>query len=130
MGITITVDNNSRVEDKGDVRVEMFRLANVQVGDHVRIRGTETAALRMTASRLERRRPRGDSWVRGTVRDLASPNFTVLGVPVTTSSATDFEEVDAATFFANAAGRVVKVHGTETNNQLAATEVEFEDSDD
>jgi len=130
LGVTVTVDNTTRIEDKSDARIEMFRLANVQVGDYVQVRGTETAVLKLTASRLERRRPSSESWVRGTIRDLASPNFTVLGVPVTTSSSTKFEELSATNFFANAAGRVVKVRGTETANQIAATRVEFEDNDD
>ena len=127
LGVTVTVDNNTRIEDKSNARIEMFRLANVQVGDYVEIRGTETAPLKLTASRLERERPESRSWVRGTVRDLASPNFTVLGVPVTTSANTEFEEVTATEFFANAAGRVAKAKGTESANQIAASEVEFED---
>jgi hypothetical protein len=130
LGVTVTVDNNTRIEDKSDARIEMFRLSNVQVGDYVEIRGTETAVLKLTASRLERERPESRSWVRGTVRDLASPNMTVLGVPVTTSASTRFEEISAANFFANAAGRVVKAKGIETANQIAATEIEFEDHDD
>jgi hypothetical protein len=130
LGVTITVDNNTRIEDKSDARIEMFRLSNVQVGNYVRVRGTETGPLRLTASRLERRRPETRSWVRGTVRDLVSPNMTVLGVPVTTSASTQFEEITAAAFFANAAGRVVKAKGIETANQIAASEIEFEDSDD
>ncbi|MFO1503416.1 MAG: DUF5666 domain-containing protein [Steroidobacteraceae bacterium] len=130
LGVTITVDNNTRIEDKSDARIEMFRLANVQVGDYVEIRGTETAALKLTAARLERRRASTESWVRGTVRDLASPNFTALGVPVTTTSATRFDELSSTAFFTSAAGRVVKVRGTENANQIAATRVEFEDNDD
>jgi Domain of unknown function (DUF5666) len=130
LGVTVTVDNNTRIEDKSDARIEMFRLSNVQVGDYVEIRGTETAALKLTASRLERERPESRSWVRGTVRDLVAPNMTVLGVPVSTSASTRFEEVSATNFFANAAGRVVKAKGIETANQIAATEIEFEDHDD
>lgn len=130
LGVTITVDNNTRIEDKSDARIEMFRLANVQVGDYVEIRGTETAALKLTAARLERRRASTESWVRGTVRDLASPNFTALGVPATTTSATRFDELSSTAFFTSAAGRVVKVRGTENANQIAATRVEFEDNDD
>jgi Domain of unknown function (DUF5666) len=130
LGVTITVDNNTRVEDKSDARVESFRLADVRVGDYVRVRGTETTALRLTASRLERRRAESTAWVRGTVRNLASPNLTVLGVPVVTTAATEFEEISAAEFFANAAGRVVKAKGVETANSITAREIEFEDSDD
>jgi Domain of unknown function (DUF5666) len=130
LGVTITVDNNTRIEDKSDARIETFRLANIRAGDYVRVRGTETGALRLTASRLERRRLENDAWVRGTVRDLAAPNLTVLGVPVVTNAATSFEEISATNFFANAAGRVVKAKGVETVNSIIAREIEFEDSND
>lgn len=132
LGVTVTIDMNTRVEDKSDARIEMFRVNNIAVGDYVRVRGTETGPLALTASRLERRRPPStdEAWVRGTVRNLARPNLTVLGVPVVTTAGTRFEEVTADDFFANAAGRVVKAKGTENNNTLTAREIEFEDYDD
>lgn len=130
LGVTITVDNNSRIEDKSDARIEMFRLANLQVGDYVEVRGRESAPLQLAASRLERRRPRSEVWVRGTVRDLASPDFTALGVPVHTTGSTSFEDSSATSFFATAAGRIAKAKGTLVNNQVVAREVEFEDHDD
>lgn len=130
LGVTITVDNNTRIEDKGDARIEMFRLADIQVGNYVRVRGTENGVLRLTASRLERRRVENDAWVRGTVRDLAQPNMTVLGVPVTTTASTQFEDTTATAFFATAGGRIVKAKGTEVSNTIVAREVEFEDRDD
>ncbi len=130
LGVTITVDNNTRIEDKGDARLETFRLADIQVGNYVRVRGLETGALRLVASRLERRRVENDAWVRGIVRDLAQPNMTVLGVPVTTSATTLFEETSAAEFFATASGRIVKAKGLEVSNTIVAREIEFEDRDD
>ncbi len=128
LGVTITVDDLTRMEDKSRADLETFRLSNLSAGDYVKVRGTETAALRLSASRLERDDAESDAWVRGTARDLVTPNLTVLGVPVTTSASTVFEELTAAEFFANASGRVVKAKGTETNNTIAAREIEFEDS--
>ena len=125
MGVTITVDNNTRVEDKTDSHIEMFRLANVQVGDYVAVRGIETGALQLTASRLERRRLTNEVWVRGTVRNVASPNFTSLGVPVTTNNSTLFKDSTSANFFATAAGRVARVVGTLSSGQITAVGVEF-----
>jgi hypothetical protein len=130
MGVTITVDAKTRIEDKSDTRIEMFGVKDLRAGDYVQVRGLETGALKLTASRLERRRVRTDVWVRGTVRDLLAPNFTVLGVAVTTSTSTVFEDVTSTQFFANAAGRVVKVKGTLVGTTIAAGEVEFEDSED
>jgi hypothetical protein len=130
MGVTVTVDAQTRIEDKGDTRIEMFGVKDLRVGDYVEVRGRETAALKLTASRLERRRVRSDVWVRGTVRDLLAPNFTVLGVAVTTSTSTAFEDGGSTQFFANAAGRVVKVKGSLTGTTVTAREVEFEDHED
>lgn len=131
LGVTITVDNNTRIEDKGDSRIESFRLADLQPGDYVRVRGTETGPLQLTASRLERRRISTDSWVRGTVRNAAEPNLTVLGVPVVTTASTSFDHgLTAAQFFATANGSIVKAKGAENVNTITARELEFEDRDD
>lgn len=130
LGVTITVDSNTRVEDKGDLRLASFRLADLQPGDFVRVRGAETGALALSASRLERRRPETGAWVRGTVRNLAQPNLTVLGVPVVTSGSTIFQGLNGTGFFAGANGLVVKVKGTESNNTILAREIGAEDHDD
>jgi Domain of unknown function (DUF5666) len=132
LGVTVTVDARTRVEDKGSTRIEMFRLSNLAVGDFIRVRGTETGPLQLSASRLERRRLESNnrSFVRGTARALARPNLTVLGVPVVTNASTQFEEVTADEFFATAAGRVVAAKGPETANSITAVEIEFEDHDD
>lgn len=130
MGVTITVDSRTRTEDKTQARIRMFGVKDLAVGDYVEVRGQETTALRLSAARLERRPARSEAWVRGVARDLAEPNFTALGVGVTTSAGTDFEDVSAAQFFATAAGRLVKVKGALVGRQLAAREVEFEDDED
>lgn len=131
LGVTITVDQNTRVEDKSDARIEMFHVDDLAVGDYVIVRGTEPAALQLTASRLERRRMENDVWVRGTVRDVAEPNFTVLGVAVTTNGSTSFQEGwTQSSFFATGAGQVAKVKGVVVGNAVLAREVEREDSDD
>ena len=130
MGVTITVDSRTRIEDRTSTRIEMFGVKDLAVGDYVEVRGQETAALKLSAARLERRPVRSEVWVRGTARDLAAPNFTALGVTVTTSASTAFEGATATEFFATAAGQLVKVKGTLLGTQLAASEVEFEDDED
>jgi hypothetical protein len=130
MGVTVTVDSRTRIEDKTSARIEMFGVKDLAVGDYVEVRGQETAALKLTAARLERRPVRSEVWVRGTARDLVAPIFTALGVTVTTSTSTVFEGVTSTQFFATAAGQMVKVKGTLVGTQLAASEVEFEDHED
>jgi hypothetical protein len=120
----------THIEDKTGERIEMLGGTDLSAGDYLEVRGLEPAALRLTATRLERRAPRDEVWVRGIVREVTPPNFKVQGIPVTTSASTVFRGLDAAQFFLLLApGRVVKVQGALVNNQLAAREVEFEDVD-
>ncbi|MCS6946969.1 MAG: DUF5666 domain-containing protein, partial [Steroidobacteraceae bacterium] len=135
LGVEVMLTDTTRLEDKGSNRLDRFNIENIQPGDFVRVRGRETAPLRLTASRLERRNPQNEVRVRGTARDVAAPRLTVLGVPVETTPNTRFEgaggvSVSAAEFFANAAGRIVSAKGTLSGNVVIAREVEFEDSDD
>jgi Domain of unknown function (DUF5666) len=132
LGVTITMDANTRVEDKSDAKVEMFRITNISSGDYVRVRGKETGPLALTAARLERRKASATtpSYVRGTVRNLATPNLTILGVSVVTTATTNFDEGNATSFFASADGKVASARGAAQNNTITATQVEFEDHDD
>jgi hypothetical protein len=134
MGVEITLTATTRLEDKSTAKVEMFSIDNINSGDYVRVRGIETGANRLTATRLERRNAITEVRVRGTARDVAAPRLTVLGVPVETNAGTRFEIDDsqsmtATQFFASAAGRVVTAVGTWSGNSLTASKVEFEDED-
>ena len=132
MGVEITLTATTRLEDKSTAKVEMFSIDNINSGDYLRVRGIETGANRLTATRLERRNAITEVRVRGSARDVASPRLTVLGVPVETNAGTRFEVDDnqmltATQFFASAAGRVVTAVGTWSGNSLTASKVEFED---
>lgn len=134
LGVEVSLTPSTRVEDKSDADVESFSIANVNSGDYLRVRGRETAALKLTASRLERRGGSNEVRVRGTARDVVAPKLTVLGVMVETNANTQFEgdndqTLTAAQFFAQAAGRVVGAKGTLSGTTLIAREVEFEDED-
>lgn len=126
MGIDVTVNSGTRVEDKGDSRVAMFNLSNLAVGDYVEVRGAELPADSndVVATRLERRRPDSSVRLRGVVDSVTDPGFMILGVNVQTTTATRFD--DGATL-ATLAGKIVSVKGTYASGVLTATEVEFED---
>jgi hypothetical protein len=135
LGVEVTLTDTTRIEDKSSARIEMFSLDTIAAGDYLRLRGRETAPLKLTASRLERRNPSSEVRVRGTARDLAAPKLTVLGVAVETTASTEFEgnddaRITSAEFFAGAAGRVVSAKGTLSGTTLIAREIEFEDDDD
>lgn len=133
LGIDVTVNANTRLEDKSDQRVSMFNLGSIAAGDFVEVRGAELPADSndVVASRLERRRAENEVSLRGIVDTVNRPSFTILGVTIQTSAGTDFENageapISAADFFADAAGRVVQAQGTVSGGVFTAREVEFE----
>jgi hypothetical protein len=129
LGIDVTLNQTTRVEDKGEQRVASFNLGNIAAGDFVEIRGAELPAgsTDVVASRLERRRAEDEVRLRGIVDTVSRPGFTILGVTIQTTARTDFEGVSADDFFADAVGRIAQVQGTVSGGVFTAREVEFED---
>jgi hypothetical protein len=131
-GIAITVNANTRLEDKSAARVSPFRLADLRTADYVEVRGFRgTAAASIVATLVERNTLDSRRELQGQVTAVARPNLTILGVGIATSAGTQFRNVDDAAltadaFFAAAANRVVKVRGTWNGTTFAATEAELE----
>src|SRR6185312_3579331 len=118
LGIDVTVNANTRVEDKSDQRVPMFNLGSIVAGDFVEVRGAELPAESndVVASRLERRRPEEEVRLRGVVDTVSAPSLTILGVTIQTNARTDFENssegsMSADEFFTDAVGRIVEAKG-------------------
>jgi hypothetical protein len=125
LGIVVTVNGTTRLEDKGDTRVTNFSLADLATGDYVEIRGAETSTGKVIASRLERRRVTNEVRLRGVVSAVARPAFTLLGVTVQTTNATRFND-GTETFFTTAQGKIVQAKGSVDGGSFVAREVEFE----
>ena len=139
LGITIKVDQITRLEDKSDADDESFSLADISVGDYVEVRGTEFPASsgQLLARRLEREDADDRSIVQGPVSAVAAPNLTVFGVTVQTGAGTEFQDladnnISSGTFFGLVTtGDIIKARGVVIGNQvLDADEVELEDEDD
>mgnify|MGYP001811755445 FL=1 len=131
LGITITVDAATRIEDKSSAGLDPFDIDQVNVADYVEIRGYEDG-VGITATLLEREDFEGVVTIRGIVDSVYDPDFTVLGVTIQTFAGTDFEDaaggnIDAATFFAQANGQLVEASGTLNGSIIIADEVELED---
>jgi len=136
LGITVVIEEGTRLEDDSDLDLRRFSLADINVGDFVEIGGSESdAAADEAIAVLLKRDDDGDDGVelQARVQSVSDPDFTLLGVTVRTTANTEFEdgdiEIPAAEFFANAAGRVVDVEGTWDGSVLTAEEVEFEVED-
>jgi hypothetical protein len=133
LGIDVTVNATTRVEDKGDQRVPNFNLGSIVAGDFVEVRGTELPAASndVVASRLERRQAEDEVRLRGVVDAASAPSFTILGVTIQTNAGTDFENssdgpISADDFFSDAVGRNVEAKGTVSGGVFSAREVEFD----
>ncbi|MDH3532458.1 MAG: DUF5666 domain-containing protein, partial [Gammaproteobacteria bacterium] len=130
LGIVVTVDAATRIEDKSSAGLEPFSLADIDVGNYVEIRGFEDSN-GVVATRLEREDFDGDVALRGFVDSVSEPDFTILGANVMTVGATQFRDVTgttmpAADFFAQAEGALVEATGTLNGATIVASEVQFE----
>lgn len=126
-GLEIQVTSATELDD-------LPSLADLQPGDHVRLRGRVAAGNLIVASELERRNADTDVELRAPVSSAADPLLTLLGVTVDTTGRPDsaFRDDDvvigrAAFFAALADGRTVAVKGTRSGSDVAWEEFELED---
>lgn len=131
LGVPITTSGTTSFNDKSSLHLRPFRLADVRSGDYVEVRGVaNSSGGGLTATLVERDKPENRSYLQGIALNVASPNFTVLGVPVSTDSQTSFPgsgggQDAGARFFSDAPGRLVKVRGTLAGNTLLAEQAQI-----
>lgn len=129
LGVTVTTTNATSFEDRSEQRIRQFRLSDVRVGDYVEVRGvTGASGGGLGATLVERDRPDDGVRVQGVPRDVAEPNFTVLGVQVMTTAQTRFigaggQAKARELFFAEPGTDLVEVRGTLTGGILVADRV-------
>lgn len=130
LGVAVTVNAATRLEDKSTADLESFSISDINVGDYIEIRGFEDSG-GVVATRLEREDFDGEVALRGFVGSVNDPDFTILGVTVATIGGTEFRDLAGgsimpAEFFAQANGRLVEASGTLNGSTIVAAEVEFE----
>jgi hypothetical protein len=135
LGITVSVDALTRLEDKSAADVRPLTLADINAGDYVEVRGGEfpAASGAILATILERDDADPDSILQGFVETISDPSFTILGVTIQTGGGTVFRDIDdsvisSADFFNQLApNSLVKAKGSEISDTvISAEEVEFE----
>ncbi|MGI9232985.1 MAG: DUF5666 domain-containing protein, partial [Woeseiaceae bacterium] len=135
LGVTVSVDALTRLEDKSDADVRPLTLADINAGDYLEVRGGEFPAGSgaILATILEREDADPDTILQGFVETISNPSFTILGVTIETDGGTVFRDVDesvmSATDFFNqlAPNSLVKAKGAEVSDTvISAEEVEFE----
>jgi hypothetical protein len=113
------------------MHVKSFKLADVRTGDYVEVRGTaDSAGTGLNATLVLRDQPEDRVYLQGTALNVASPNFTVLGVQVTTDAQTQFPgqgggQDAGARFFSNALNQFVRVRGTLMGNTFLADQAQI-----
>ena len=122
MGVTATVDTNTRVRDERD-DITYFNLSDLSAGDYVELRLTEEADGSYRALRLER--DDADTEVKITAPvsavDVATTTITMLGITVDMSALT---LVDLSTLVI---GGYLEVKGTYDGSIVTATEAGEDD---
>jgi hypothetical protein len=131
LGVTVRTTPITRFEDQSSADVEQFDLADLRVGDYVEIRGYDDGS-GLVATLLERDDPESGVEVQGIATDVVPPDFRVAGIPITTGPLTEYRDnngasITAATFFATAGGREVKVRGSQIGDTVLAERAELED---
>ena len=132
LGVTASVSIDTYFVDQSSAGLERFGVGDLAVGDYVEVVGSGAAGALVLAG-VERKDDAGESALYGPVSSLNDPDFSVVGVTVRTTAATTFEGaddngIDAAEFFATAAGKAVDVQGSYANGVLEATDVEIDDT--
>jgi hypothetical protein len=129
LGVTISVDTNTRFEDESNAQLQMFALKDVAVGDTVLVRGYEKPAGSgmVLATRLVRLPPLPlmDVGVRGPFTASTATQFKILSITIDATSAKFFgkggQSLTAAEFFTQAVGQVVDVLGTASGSTVTAS---------
>ncbi len=135
LGITVTVDALTRLEDKSAADVDPLTLSDLNAGDYVQVRGDEFPAGsgNIQATIFERDDADTETILQGFVESVSDPSYTVLGVTIGTDGNTVFRDENnvvilATDFFSRVSvNSLLKAKGTElSDTTIAATEVQFE----
>jgi hypothetical protein len=132
LGITVTADESTLFRDHSAAGISDFGFDDLVVGDRTEIRAyiDETAVV---ATRLERDDPDDGVTLKAPVDTIAQPSVTLLGVVITSSDNTVFqneaqEVIDADTFFGLLTeGSVVRAEGTYDGASILASKLFLRD---
>ena len=127
-GVTITVNSQTQLKDGGNTIT-----VNDLQGNHVRVRGRVTGPNTVVATRIQLRSSDNDVDLQGPVQAITGNVITILGVPVDTSTITQFESVSGTSM--SRAGlltevtvnSLVKVKGALNGTTVVWDEAELED---
>lgn len=130
--VTISTSNATSFDDNSSANARPFGFAQLRAGDYLELRGAEgSTPLTAVATVIVRRNLDARRELQSIARNVAAPNFTLVGVTVNTTSSTEFRDLNGnsltqAQFFSQISGRGVKVRGSWNGSAFAATRAEME----
>jgi hypothetical protein len=144
LGITVSADGGTGLEDVSSAHDASFRFAEIQPGDFVSVRGFDTGTARVRAVKIQRRDASvgvDSVLLQGpvTALDTLAPSLSILGQPIPLDAGTLYLDLDAnpqteEAFFRNpgevALGDVVRAIDADASDLgalLQADEVGLED---
>ena len=132
LGVNVTATADTTFNDKSQQHLRTFGMKDMRAGDYVEVRGAADASNEIHASVIERDKEENRSYLQGEVAGVATPEFSVLGIRVTTDSQTHFiglqnDPKGTDEFFAEVARHVVKVRGTFSAGVLLADQVQIKE---
>ena len=137
LGVSVTVDADTRFEDKSEAQVQLFTLNDVSNGDTVLVRGYESPAGsgKVLARKLERLPPDTAVVVRGPFTATTAPQFMILGVTVDATNASfgnvgEHGSLTLADFYTQAVGKIVEARGAAIDSTVTASEVRIDNEED
>jgi len=127
LGISVAINDETRMEDDTDALVRPFSISDINVGDWLEVKGyeDEPGSNLLTATRVERDDTDGEASIQGFATDVVNPSFRILGLDIDTDGNTEFDDISSSEFFATAEGQLVEVDGNLNGARFLATEVEF-----
>jgi hypothetical protein len=134
LGIQVSVNYLTRFEDHGSQRLATFKLADIQVGDWLEVRGAASSSNSgsVAAMRVDRQQPQSAVQLMGPVDNVEQPSFVILTTHVTTNYSTQFNNgLTADRFFTGTlVGKIASVTGYWDGATLTAAQVSLGDDDD
>lgn len=137
-GVKFNVSLDTRFDDKSDARLNTFGLADIEVGDMLRLDSFRAADDSLTATRIHRENPRDSVELKDVARVIDADTLSILGVTIVVDENTEFEgfddedDITQAEFFRAVDGtRVVEVEGLKLEDgTVLAEELSFEGEED
>lgn len=123
LGVVFEVNNQTKMEDDSSAEVRFFDLADINVGDWVKIRAFERTASEYVASRIKRDDDDGDDpEIKGVVSSVGGSNFVIMGVTISVDGSTSYSGISGIGDIS-----VDDVLEVEMTDGLLALSVELED---